>query len=82
MNLPNLIQKSLTPLILIVFISVLFPSISEAIPAFARKTNMACSTCHSAWPALNAFGRQYKEHGYRLGHLEPPAKTISKDLVE
>ena len=41
---------------------------------------MACSTCHTAWPALNAFGRQYKEHGYRLGHLEAPNKTISKDL--
>lgn len=53
---------------------------AEAIPAFARKTSMACSTCHTAWPALNAFGRQYKEHGYRLGHLEAPTKTISKDL--
>jgi len=52
----------------------------EAIPAFARKTNMACSTCHTAWPALNAFGRQYKEHGYRLGHLEAPTKTISENL--
>lgn len=53
---------------------------AEAIPAFARKTSIACSTCHTAWPALNAFGRQYKEHGYRLGHLEAPTKTISKDL--
>lgn len=53
---------------------------AEAMPAFARKTNMACSTCHTAWPSLNAFGRQYKEHGYRLGHLEKPGKTISKDL--
>lgn len=65
---------------LAVFIIVLFPTTSEAIPAFARKTNMACSTCHTAWPALNAFGRQYKEHGYRLGHLEAPNKTITKDL--
>lgn len=67
-------------IILIVFVAVLFPTTSEAIPAFARKTSMACSTCHTAWPALNAFGRQYKEHGYRLGHLEAPTKTISKDL--
>ena len=67
-------------LILTVFVAVLFPSASEAIPAFARKTNMACSTCHTAWPSLNAFGRQYKEHGYRLGHLEAPDKVISKDL--
>lgn len=85
MNLLSPLQKSitaqfLTPLILIVFIAVLFPSSSEAIPAFARKTNMACSSCHTAWPALNAFGRQYKEHGYRFGHLEVPNKTITKDL--
>lgn len=85
MNLPITLQKILTdqfliPLILIVFIAVLFPSVSEAIPAFARKTNMTCSTCHTAWPSLNAFGRQYKEHGYRIGHLEPPTKIISKDL--
>ena len=65
---------------LAVFIIVLFPTTTEAIPAFARKTNMACSVCHTAWPSLNAFGRQYKEHGYRIGHLEAPAKTISKDL--
>lgn len=66
--------------VLLIFVTVLFPVASEAIPAFARKTNMACSTCHTAWPALNAFGRQYKEHGYRLGHLEAPNKTITKDL--
>ena len=53
---------------------------ANAIPAFARKNNMACSGCHTAWPALNAFGRQYKEHGYRVGHLEAPKTTISKDL--
>lgn len=80
MNLFTPLKSSFTFLILVVFVSVLFPSTSEAIPAFARKTNMACSSCHTAWPALNAFGRQYKEHGYRFGHLEVPNKTISKDL--
>lgn len=52
----------------------------NAIPAFARKMGMACSGCHTAWPSLNAFGRQYKEHGYRIGHLEAPNKIITKDL--
>lgn len=61
-------------------LSILFIETASAIPAFARKTNMNCSTCHTAWPALNAFGRQYKEHGYRLGHLESPNKIIAKDL--
>ena len=67
-------------IIFAVFIIVLFPTTTEAIPAFARQTNMTCGTCHTAWPALNAFGRQYKEHGYRIGHLQPPTKVISKDL--
>jgi len=85
MDISNTLAKFLTTqfltlLILIVFIAVLFPSVSEAIPAFARKTNMTCSTCHTAWPSLNAFGRQYKEHGYRIGHLEPPTKIISENL--
>lgn len=80
MDIFNSLQKHLTNLVLVVFIAVLFPSVSEAIPAFARKTNMTCSTCHTAWPALNAFGRQYKEHGYRFGHLESPTKVISQDL--
>ena len=71
---------SINSVILTIFVAVLFPTTSEAIPAFARKTNMTCSTCHTAWPSLNAFGRQYKEHGYRIGHLEAPNKIISKDL--
>ena len=61
-------------------LSIFFIETASAIPAFARKTNMKCSTCHTAWPSLNAFGRQYKEHGYRLGHLEAPNKIIAKDL--
>ena len=73
-------QKVLNLIMLIAFVVVLFPTDSEAIPAFARKTDMTCSTCHTAWPSLNSFGRQYKEHGYRIGHLEPPTKIISKDL--
>ena len=76
----NKYNLSVTSLFIIAFIAISFPITSSAIPAFARKTNMACSSCHTAWPVLNAFGRQYKEHGYRLGHLEAPTKTISKDL--
>jgi len=53
---------------------------ANAIPAFARKNSMACSSCHTAWPALNAFGRQYKERGYRVGAQDVPKKTISNDL--
>ncbi len=39
---------------------------SMAIPAFARKYNMACSACHTAWPELNSFGQTFKDNGYQL----------------
>jgi hypothetical protein len=39
-----------------------------AIPAFARKYNMPCSACHTAWPELNAFGQRFKDNGYQLGN--------------
>lgn len=38
---------------------------ANAIPAFARQTGLACSTCHfQHFPALNAYGRAFKAGGY------------------
>ena len=39
---------------------------AAAIPAFARKFNLPCSTCHLAPPYLNAHGRHFLEAGYRM----------------
>jgi len=55
-------------------------SIAEAIPAYARKNEATCMTCHTAWPSLNDFGRKYKENGYRFAPLQEPNKQIGKDL--
>ncbi len=41
-------------------------STAYAIPAFTRSTGAACAACHTAWPMLNAGGRQFKENGYRF----------------
>lgn len=38
------------------------------IPAFARKYNLPCSACHTAWPELNAFGQRFRDRGYQLGN--------------
>ena len=51
---------------------------AEAVPAFARKLGMGCRECHSAWPALNKFGRNFKENGYRLD----PGFVVPKQLVQ
>ena len=39
---------------------------ARAVPAFARKTGIACSACHEVWPRLNEFGQSYRDRGYRL----------------
>lgn len=39
---------------------------ASALPAFARKNNMQCSSCHEAYPNLTPLGRRFKEDGYRL----------------
>ena len=60
-------KQILSSLILVVFVIVLFPSVSEAVPAFARQTNMTCATCHfQHFPALNTFGRSFKQGAYTM----------------
>ncbi len=38
-----------------------------AIPSFTRQTGVTCSGCHTVFPELNGFGRQFKLRGYTLG---------------
>ena len=54
-------------------LAVLLPGTASAIPAFARKYNVACSTCHEAWPKLNDFGELFRDNGYQMlrGKDEP-----------
>jgi hypothetical protein len=40
----------------------------RAIPAFARKFGMPCSSCHEAWPKLSPFGQAFKDSGYQMGN--------------
>lgn len=39
---------------------------AQAIPAFSRKYATSCATCHVAFPKLNAFGRAFRNNGYRM----------------
>lgn len=58
-----------------------FPEAGDAMPMFARKLGMSCSSCHTAWPALNADGRNFKENGYKLDRDEEPDEVLS-DFLE
>lgn len=46
---------------------LLTPSISLAVPSFARQIGMDCVACHTSFPELTAFGREFKLNGYTLG---------------
>ncbi len=37
-----------------------------AVPAFARRYEVACTFCHQIFPKLNRMGERFKERGFRL----------------
>jgi len=39
---------------------------ADAIPAFARKYQFSCSTCHAPFPRLKPFGEEFAARGYRM----------------
>jgi len=43
----------------------LITSIAGAVPIFSRKYQTSCSTCHYAFPQLNAFGKAFQNNGWR-----------------
>jgi len=50
---------------------------ARAVPSFARQTSLPCAQCHTEFPALTPFGREFKLNGYTLSsnqsHLPPLA---------
>lgn len=47
-------------------ITVMSQREAEAIPAFARKYQTSCGTCHSIYPKLNAFGEAFRQNGFQF----------------
>src|SRR2546422_544027 len=43
-----------------------YAAYTHRIPSFARKYNLPCSACHTAWPELNAFGQAFRDNGYQM----------------
>src|SRR5512140_296791 len=42
----------------------LLPKESGAIPSYARQIQKPCTACHTIWPNLNQYGRQFKVKAY------------------
>jgi hypothetical protein len=54
------------PLLTICFLLSAAPRAARAIPAFARKYETSCLTCHTVYPKLNPFGEAFRRNGYRF----------------
>jgi hypothetical protein len=60
--------RSARPLVLAIVGTLLFaiPRTASAIPAFARKYDTSCLTCHTIYPKLNPFGEAFRRNGFRF----------------
>jgi hypothetical protein len=48
----------------------------QAIPAFARKYQMTCKTCHTPFPKLKPYGDEFAANGYVIKDKDAPRYNI------
>jgi hypothetical protein len=58
--------RNLARAVLVMLALVATESTALAVPAFARKYQTSCQTCHIVFPKLNAFGEAFRLRGYRM----------------
>jgi len=73
-------MKRYSTLITLISLAIMLAFLSEvrAIPAFARKYQMSCTTCHApAFPYLKAFGDEFAGDGFRMKDTEAPRYFVN-----
>jgi hypothetical protein len=63
--------------LLAVLAGALWPEPASAIPAFARRHKLSCSTCHAPFPRLKAFGDEFAANGFALPEDEQDRDDVS-----
>src|SRR5690349_15084530 len=67
---------------LVALVVSLSPRAADALPAFARRFNLACGACHTAVPRLNAFGEAFHENGFKPpGTMTTPLPRTPAEVV-
>lgn len=64
-------------LLVAVAATYLAPVDAEAIPAFARRYKMSCTTCHTPFPRLKPFGDEFAANGFYI-----PEEEKERDYIE
>jgi len=65
-------KNTFTITVLTFIILTILASDVLAIPAFARKYNMSCKTCHSPFPTLKSYGEEFAFNGFQLKDKDAP----------
>lgn len=60
---------------------MVLPLTVRALPSFARQMNMQCIACHTEYPLLNEFGRQFKLTGYTLSTEQSEIPVLAAMLM-
>jgi hypothetical protein len=82
------IAAILTAVVVVVGLMLASVPKTSAIPAFSRKYQTSCTTCHSNYPELNDFGEAFKKNGFKFPKddetfvKEPPVLLGSKAQKE
>jgi hypothetical protein len=66
------VKNTFTITVLAFIILAFLASDVLAIPAFARKYNMSCKTCHTPFPSLKAYGNDFAGNGFQLADKDAP----------
>lgn len=59
-------------------LNVLFSPQAAAVPSFSRQTGQACAACHTSYPGLTPYGRQFKLSGYQMSTLKQVKSQANK----
>jgi hypothetical protein len=58
-------------------LSLLKPPAADAIPAFARRYKVSCSTCHAPFPKLKDYGNEFAGNGFYIPEEEKERDYVS-----
>ena len=70
-------MKRLSPVIIVVLLLVVAAQSAWAIPAFARRYKISCTTCHAVFPKLKPYGDEFAGNGFIIKEEEKERDYVS-----
>jgi len=73
----TMVRRLVFACVIAAFLCTLIPSVAGAIPAFARRHKISCSTCHAPFPKLKEFGDEFAGNGFVIPEEEKDRDYVS-----